>query len=87
MTDPDCICQGNWRLLVKEYEPLFNRQYRSDRNGQTYTFVRLLHAERDYYYLMWNKESTELLSCVGNIDGFGYTLIEENDDEDRDDDR
>jgi hypothetical protein len=33
-----------------------------------------MHAEDDYYYVLWNKKNTEFLSCVGSIETFGYTL-------------
>lgn len=73
-----CICKGNWRLLVAEYEPLFNRQYMSH-HGDVYTFFGLVHAADDYYFGM-SEDCTKkviLLSCVGDIEGFGFTLIED----------
>ena len=76
MTDPDCICEGNWRLIIKEHEPLFNCRYKHRSSGRIYTFVGVVHAEDDYYYLLWNANDTQLLSCVGSIENFGYELID-----------
>jgi len=68
----------NWRNIIKKSTPFFNRKY-LDRDGEEQVFVGVVHAEDDYYYLMWNIPSgkSNLLSCVGDIEGFGYTLVEE----------
>lgn len=80
MSDPDCVCQGNWRLIVKEYAPLIGRRYRRDHDGRVFTFYGIVHSDDDYYYGMWSSESFErpegvLLSCVSSIEGCGYTLV------------
>ena len=80
--DQDCICYGNWRAIVKDKEDLFDKRY-LDENGEEYMFTGIVHASDDYYYLMMNRYGARLLSCVGSIEGFGYTLIEdEEEDED-----
>lgn len=75
-SDCTCICKGNWRLLVSEYEDLFNRKY-MDSKGKVWKFFGLVHSADDYYYGMSSAGKTQLLSCVGHIEGFGYTLIED----------
>lgn len=73
--DPGCICHGNWRLLVKETEGLLDRDYVSH-DGKQFKLIGLVHAAMDYYYGMWSQEhGLRLLSCVGSIEGHGYTLL------------
>jgi hypothetical protein len=75
--DPNCICRGNWRKLVAEYEPFLGKQYKSF-HGDVYTFFGLVHASDDYYFGM-SEDCTKkviLLSCVGDIEAFDFTLIE-----------
>ena len=78
MCDNECICKGNWRLIVKESEPFFGRRYRNEK-GHQYYFVGVLHAEDDYYYAMMRCTDSKLmmLSCVGSIETMGFTLIED----------
>lgn len=73
-----CICEGNWRKIVGEYQHLFDRKYKNE-DGKVFIFYGILHGSDDYYYLMWNTEEKNmwLLSCVGHIESYGYTLIEE----------
>jgi hypothetical protein len=70
----ECICDGNWRIIVKECEQLIGEKF-IDNNGVIYTFFGLVHGKDDYYYGMWNKEKTRLLSCVGNLYTNGFTPI------------
>ena len=76
MNEDKCICEGNWRQLVGEYRDLFGRHYTDGKD--TYTFFGLVHADDDYYYGMSNHRTqrTQLLSCVGHIETFGYKLKE-----------
>lgn len=69
-----CICKGNWRAIVKECEPLFGKRYRDD-NGNEYTFFGVVHSDDDYYYGMTGEAGMKLLSCVGSIENFGFTLV------------
>ena len=74
MRDDECICEGNWRAIVKEMEPLIGRQYR-DINGRVVRFFGLVHGDDDYYYGLAGEGKLELLSCVGDIEGYGYELV------------
>lgn len=69
-----CVCQGNWRLLVAEYDALLNCAY-VDSRGVEYTFIGLIHGAEDYYGMMLTTTGqVHLLSCVGTPEGFGFTL-------------
>jgi len=68
-----CICKGNWRAIIHESEPLFNKIY-IDGEGEEYVFSGVMKADDDYYYVLWNPKKTMFLSCVGSIEGYGYTL-------------
>lgn len=69
--DDGCICRGNWRALVKEYEARIGRQYIDDR-GKRWTFFGLVWADDDLYYGMSRKGKQQLLSCVGGIESYGF---------------
>lgn len=80
MNNLECVCQGNWRLLVNEYEHLIGRKYKAVRDGKEdeYVFFGLIHASDDYYFGMCkiSDNTTIMLSCVGCPETFGFTLIE-----------
>ena len=77
MCDDKCICKGNWREIIEESEPFFNRTYR-DKKGRRYRFLGVVHADDDYYYLLMRRDgSFELATCVSDLEGHGYSLIEE----------
>src|SRR3990167_5090926 len=67
-----CICQGNWRLIIKESEPLFGKKFSS--GDEDYKFIGVLHAEDDYYYVMMESNGLRyrFLSCVGAIADHGF---------------
>lgn len=73
----DCICEGNLQTLVSEYFTLMDRWYK-DSKGQTYTFYGIVIGSDDYYYGMTaHKDGRNiLLSCVGDIENFGFELVE-----------
>lgn len=77
--DNNCICQGNWRLIVKESEPLINRLFRETDTEKLFSLFGLVHGGDDYYYGMIdiNSGQIRLLSCVGNIEQFNFQLIDE----------
>lgn len=74
-TKQSCICKGNLRAIVNETEHLFGKTYK-DQHGDKHTFFGVVISEDDYYYGMHRHKDKQLslLSCVGNIEGFGYTL-------------
>lgn len=76
--DAGCICRGNWRDIVAETSPLLDKKFK-DRDGKEYIFFGLVHGSDDYFYGMWpvGEYKPVLLSCVGSIEGHGYTLVVE----------
>ena len=72
----ECICEGNFRKIIHEYEPYFNKKYR-DNKGEIYVFVGIVYADDDFYYGMYNISdgNFNLLSCVGDIKDFEYELL------------
>jgi len=76
--DKDCICRGNWRAIIKDYEPLLGKKFEyNDLDGTYHTFVGVLHGDDDYYYVMYElvSERCKFLSCVGSLESHGYTLV------------
>ena len=73
----ECICKGNLQAIVKETSPYFDRWYK-DEKGRKYTFVGVLIASDDYYYIMSSHDNGRpmYLSCVGNIENHGFELVE-----------
>lgn len=70
------VCDKNWRSLAKQYDPLTDRRFICD--GKNYTFVGLLRASDDYYFCMANIDvGIQLFSCVGNLQTYGFVLVEE----------
>lgn len=73
--------KDNWTLLVKEYAPKIGRTYKANwgpggKKDYEYRFFGLVHGDDDYYYGMVEVGSkVRLLSCVGNIEGFGFEEI------------
>ena len=71
----DCICAGNWRAIVREYESLIGTQYR-DQQKREWLFFGLVHGGDDFYYGMSSAGGKlALLSCVGSIEGYGFEPI------------
>ena len=70
------VCDKNWRSLAKQYDPLTDRRFICD--GEEYTFVGLLRGSDDYYFCMYHKlKGTQFCSCVGNLETYGFVLIED----------
>lgn len=68
--DSLCICAGNWRSLVKRYEPLIDNKFK-DHHGKTWTFFGLVHARDDFYYGFVDSAGVCMLSsCVGSLESF-----------------
>lgn len=75
--DDGCICHGNWRALVAKTTPFLGKRFR-DQNGDHHTFFGLVHGADDYYYGMWDTAGkVRLLSCVGDLAGWGFVLEED----------
>lgn len=72
------VTSNNWKLIVEYSDPLLNRKFRAT-DGKKYYFLGPLWADDDFYYTLYSKKhGLKLLSCVGNIEGYGYKLISEN---------
>jgi len=73
----NCICKGNWRAIVKEYEPLINRKFKNGFDGKTYIFFGIVHGDDDYYYGMCDEDNKMFLStCVGSMEQNGLILTD-----------
>jgi hypothetical protein len=72
--DLECICKINWRKIIKESKDLFEKTFLRD--DEEYIFTGVMHGLYDYYYVMWNVRTKEssYSSCVGSIEGWGFTL-------------
>lgn len=75
----ECICEGNWRKIIEDYEPLFGNLYYNKHKKEIYIFIGIMHSRDDYYYCMENIDTHQLkrLSCVGRIKDFGYDEVNE----------
>lgn len=78
-TDKDCICYGNWRQIVKEVEPFFEKTFKQNGSERNYILMGVVNGKDDYYYLFFNTESKhyEQWSCVGSLEGYGLVLSDE----------
>jgi hypothetical protein len=72
-----CICHGAWSSIIKKSQHLLDRHFISY-DKKKFIFIGFIYTADDFYYGMWSKTSgLRLLSCVGSIEGHGYTLIDE----------
>lgn len=76
MSAPECICSGNWRAIIEESEPLFERTF-VNAEGDHCKFFGVLWACDDFYYAMWDakQQKFHLLTCVGAIEQQGFKLL------------
>lgn len=74
--DPNCVCWGNWRNILKEVEPLIGKHFIEERTGLKWHFFGLVHGDDDYYFGMWREGQMVLSSCVGSLEGNGYRLAD-----------
>jgi hypothetical protein len=76
MDKAECVCEGNWRLIIRKMQPLFNRMY-ADRKGKEHKLCGVLWAEDDFYYAMWDieKQQITLYTCVGSLEQQGLNLV------------
>ena len=74
MAELECICKGNWRLIIHESEPYFGKQYKN--NDEIYTFCGVAHCDDDYYYIMLDENGKAVFStCCASLKRAGYVLI------------
>ena len=71
-----CICEGNWRDIVTEVASLIDKTFECERTGKEYVFYGVVCGSDDFYYGMYSKEDSKLLSCVGSLEGHGFYLKE-----------
>lgn len=74
--EPDkCICEGNFRKIIKETELLFGKTFK-DPEGDRWFFQGVLWGEDDFYYMFENNNfGTKYCSCCASIEQHGFTLI------------
>lgn len=74
LVDSGCICEGNWRQIIAESETVLDKIY-TDESGAAYRFIGVMHGSDDYYYMMVSMAGEyQLLSCVGNLELYGFEL-------------
>lgn len=75
--DEGCICRGNWRNIVAEYEAIPENKQFLDEEGNVFTLFGVVHSDDDYYYGMWDHKHNvlQLLSCVGSIENHGFVPL------------
>lgn len=71
----ECICAGNWRLIVRESEPLLDKPFTAP-DGDVWHLFGIVHGSDDIYYGMCRNGQIKLLSCVGSLASHGYELRE-----------
>jgi hypothetical protein len=70
-----CICEGNWRNIIADYEPLFGSTY-IDSKGVSHTLAGIMDGGDDYYYVMQAANTkTAFLTCVGELEDMGFTPV------------
>jgi predicted RNA-binding Zn-ribbon protein involved in translation (DUF1610 family) len=79
--DPDCICHGNWRAIIKETGPLLGDEYEytgkypPEDVGRGWHLYGIVYAEDDFYYGMTRNGVQRLLTCVGSIEDQGFNRV------------
>lgn len=65
----------NLQNIIAGYSDLIGRKY-VDEKDETFTFVGILYAEEDIYYVLSHDDSSKQtwVSCVIDLSGAGYTL-------------
>ena len=70
-----CICEGNWRNIIKETEHLIGQKYQ--KNNEIFKFIGVLYSDDDFYYAFIDKyNELSLYSCVLNIEDYNIKLID-----------
>jgi hypothetical protein len=78
--DPDCVCHGNWRSIVKETQQWLGDEFECEggyepHKGRGWYFYGIVYGDDDLYYGMVRDGRHLLLSCVGSIDGHGFKRV------------
>lgn len=64
-----------WQKIVRENDSQIGQWFNSH-DHKLFRFFGIVHGDDDYYYGMWSKkDGLRLLSCVGSIEGHGYTPV------------
>jgi hypothetical protein len=70
----ECICKGNFRQIVTECESLIGTRFK-DHFGESFILFGIVWGDDDFYYGMYDSVlGIRLLSCVGSLEGHGYTV-------------
>lgn len=79
--------KDNWTLITNEERKRIGRVFK-DEQGREFYFFGIVDGYDDYYYGMTSEEhGLQLLSCVGSIEGYGYTEMPSKSLEDEERDR
>lgn len=63
--------------IYKRVEHLINKRFIEVSTGKKYYYIGVLVCSDDYYYAMYSKKRGLIsLSCVGDIESWGFELIE-----------
>jgi len=75
--DPNCICYGNWRNIIRRYEECLGNNYINLYTDTLHKFIGIMHGDDDYYYVMYNYKTKQshFLSCVGWMSDHGYVQV------------
>lgn len=72
--EEQCICKVNWQPIIKECEQFLDKMFLDDKE-EAYRFIGVMHSEDDYYYCMMGMDGKLVrVSCVMNLESFGYKL-------------
>ncbi len=69
------VMEDNLQTIIAGYADLIGRAYTNDEN-EGFTFIGILYAEEDIYYVMSHKDSTKQtwVSCTIDLSTAGYSL-------------
>lgn len=72
-----CHCCANWRQILSEVDSLIDKIFVNSK-GERYLFFGVVHGKDDLYYGMNSISTgkTQLLSCVGSLEGHGFVLAD-----------
>lgn len=72
-----CICEGNWRQIIKESYSDIGKWYHSSYDNKDYKLFGIVWADDDFYYGMCDKDSkTILVTCCSYLKNQGFILNE-----------